>query len=158
MSHFNEVSEKRESADLSPSPAETTNEAEGTAYDRHKESYSDDRVDSTTCSTTSTPSTHAYNTGSVTNSGCFSRIICDSKLTYEEARKGILNAMPGWRIAASFSAEFGFVFSMLPESLSKNDYVLGGFYSVSFAGEINGYSPVMNPEEFKEIMRCPIEP
>ena len=41
--------------------------------------------------------------------------------------------------------------------MSDNKYVLWGFYKIErMTGEITGYSPVMNPEEFKNALNNPV--
>lgn len=84
-------------------------------------------------------------------------ILCHGKLTYAEAKQGLLTSIPGWKISAAYQMFDKFLFSVAPQNKKNNDYVLGGFYTVDcITGEINGYSPVMNPEEFRHALSNPI--
>ena len=48
--------------------------------------------------------------------------------------------------------------TMYPNFKHKDEYVLDGFFKVSNeTGKISEYSPIMNPDEFKEMFNNKIE-
>lgn len=74
-------------------------------------------------------------------------------ISYKQASETILKKYPDSDIIGAFKLTKGYLFSMKPKSWSQDDYVLDGFFKVSDTGELSEYSPVMDPEEFKEALR-----
>lgn len=74
-------------------------------------------------------------------------------ITYKKASELILQTYSDSDIIGAFKLPDGYLFSMKPKSWSKDEYVLDGFFKVSNDGVISEYSPVMDPEEFKEALR-----
>lgn len=74
---------------------------------------------------------------------------------YAEAKHKILSKFKNSELLCSMQLKDGFLFSIKPKS--TDDYVLDGFFKVTNAGAIEEYSPVMNPEEFKESFKHIIE-
>lgn len=74
-------------------------------------------------------------------------------IQYKEASEIVLKNYPDSDIIGAFKLPDGYLFSMKPKSWSKDEYVLDGFFKVSESGEISEYSPVMDPEEFKEALQ-----
>lgn len=75
-------------------------------------------------------------------------------ISYKKAAELILQKYSDSDIIGVFKLPDGYLFSIKPKSWSKDDYVLDGFFKVSSkTGGISEYSPVMDPEEFKEALR-----
>lgn len=69
---------------------------------------------------------------------------------YEIAKNRILTRFKTSNIICAMRMKDGFLFSIKPKN--AKDYVLDAFFKVDNNGNITDYSPVMNPEEFKEAM------
>lgn len=79
-------------------------------------------------------------------------------MTYERAKEIVLRKYPDSNVVASFKIQSGYVFSIKPKTWNDKEYVLDGFFKVSSdAGKITEYSPVMDPEEFKQALKNRIE-
>ena len=52
-----------------------------------------------------------------------------------------------------FEVKDGFVFSLRPDKWPKDEVLMDPFFKVSASGKVTEYSPVMDPEEFKEGMK-----
>ena len=74
-------------------------------------------------------------------------------ITHKQASEIILQKHPDSDIIGAFKLTDGYLFSIKPKSWSQDDYVLDGFFKVSNDGVISEYSPVMDPEEFKEALQ-----
>lgn len=74
-------------------------------------------------------------------------------ISYKKAVELILQKYSDSDIIGAFKLPDGYLFSIKPKSWSKDEYVLDGFFKVSDAGVISEYSPVMDPEEFKEALQ-----
>ena len=74
-------------------------------------------------------------------------------ISYKQASEIVLKNYPDSDIIGVFKLSDGYLFSMKPKSWSQDDYVLDGFFKVSSKGVMSEYSPVMDPEEFKEALR-----
>lgn len=74
-------------------------------------------------------------------------------IQYKQASELILQSHPDSDIIGAFKLSDGYLFSMKPKSWSQDDYVLDGFFKVSNDGVMSEYSPVMDPEEFKEALK-----
>lgn len=72
---------------------------------------------------------------------------------YKQASEIVLKKYPDSDIIGAFKLSDGYLFSMKPKSWSREDYVLDGFFKVSSDGTMSEYSPVMDPEEFKEALK-----
>ena len=79
------------------------------------------------------------------------------KLSYIEAKEKILKTFPDCTIRGSNRLPDGYLFVVHPQHVPDGEFYHGGLFKVTDAGEIEGYSPVMNPEEFKEALKHPIE-
>ena len=79
------------------------------------------------------------------------------KLSYFEAKAKVLRAYPGYIVLASNYLPDGYLFSTQPWTVPQGEWYLGGHCKVTYAGEVLDYSPVMDPEEFKEALKHPIE-
>ena len=79
-------------------------------------------------------------------------------LTYVYAKNIILKTHSDSKIVGSYKIPTGYVFSLKPKNWKKDEYVLDGFFKVSNeTGKISEYSPIMNPDEFKEMFNNKIE-
>ena len=79
-------------------------------------------------------------------------------MTYERAKEIILRKFDDSDIVASFKTHSGYIFSIKPKTWNDKEYVLDGFFKVSSdTGKISEYSPVMDPEEFKQALKNRIE-
>ena len=74
-------------------------------------------------------------------------------ISYKQASETILKKYSDSDIIGAFKLPDGYLFSIKPKSWSQDDYVLDGFFKVSDTGELSEYSPVMDPEEFKEALQ-----
>lgn len=74
-------------------------------------------------------------------------------IQYKEASEKLLQKFSDSDIIGAFKLTDGYLFSIKPKSWSQDEYVLDGFFKVSNTGVISEYSPVMNPEEFKEALQ-----
>ena len=74
-------------------------------------------------------------------------------ISYKQASETILQKYSGSDIIGAFKLPDGYLFSIKPKYWSKDEYVLDGFFKVSDTGELSEYSPVMDPEEFKEALQ-----
>jgi hypothetical protein len=74
-------------------------------------------------------------------------------IQYKEASEKLLKKFSDSDIIGAFKLTDGYLFSIKPKSWSQDEYVLDGFFKVSSTGVISEYSPVMNPEEFKEALQ-----
>ena len=105
-------------------------------------------VSTTSESSTSCSSERGWsNTGRFKN--CFSRPIKN----FDEAKEIVLYNVRDWIIRAAFKLKDGYLFSIAPDMEAE---IVGGFYKVSYEGEMEEYSPVMDPQEFKEALKNPI--
>lgn len=78
-------------------------------------------------------------------------------ISYDEAKKLILDVYTSHVIDGSFRLPDGYLFLPVPKSLGKEEYILGGYVKVDFNGKLTEYSPVFNPEEFKQALDNRIE-
>lgn len=79
-------------------------------------------------------------------------------INYEKAKETLLKQLHDSNVVSSFDCGDGYIFSLKPKSWKDDDYVLDGLFKVSKTnGIITEYSPVMNPEEFKNAMSNRIE-
>jgi hypothetical protein len=74
-------------------------------------------------------------------------------IQYKEASEKLLQKFSDSDIIGAFKLTDGYLFSIKPKSWSQDEYVLDGFFKVSSTGVISEYSPVMDPEEFKEALQ-----
>ena len=75
-----------------------------------------------------------------------------NNIVYAEAKK-IIETNPLFKNSEILSAmrlSDGFLFSMKPKN---TEGVLDGFFKVTNTAKLEEYSPVMNPQEFKEAMK-----
>ncbi len=117
-----------------------------------------DKPDSTYYVDVSTTSTSTISSFSATsNTGDFVNLINHEIHSFSEATKNIECNFSGFVVNAVYAIDSGYIFSIEPKEMSDNKYVLGGFYKIErMTGEITGYSPVMNPEEFKNALNNPV--
>lgn len=78
-------------------------------------------------------------------------------ISYEKAKELVLKNRPKRVIRASYRLPNGYLFSAVPKNLPEDDVVFDAFCKVSEDGEYNLYSPVFNPEEFKQALKNRIE-
>lgn len=78
-------------------------------------------------------------------------------ITFNDAKQKIQKAHKDSNVIGSYKMDDGFLFSLKPKEWKDEDYVLDGLFKVSNTGIISEYSPVMNPEEFKETLRNQIK-
>lgn len=75
-------------------------------------------------------------------------------LTFEEANKLVLKDHKDAHINQTFDAGKKFIIDLEPNNLKEGVTSLDGFFSVDkVSGEVKEYSPVMDPEEFKNAMK-----
>jgi hypothetical protein len=58
---------------------------------------------------------------------------------------------------SAFEVKDGYVFSLRPDKWPKDEILMDPFFKVSANGKVTGYSPVMDPKEFREGMKNRIE-
>lgn len=79
-------------------------------------------------------------------------------MNYETCKRAILSKYSDSKVVGSFKTSNGYIFSLKPKSWGDDEYVLDGMFKVSFDGKsISEYSPVMDPEEFKQALKNRIE-
>lgn len=78
-------------------------------------------------------------------------------ISYEKAKELVLKSRPGRIIDASYRLPDGYLFVAVPKSLAEDDCVFDAFTKVPASGSLEEYSPVFNPEEFKQAMKNQIE-
>ena len=78
-------------------------------------------------------------------------------ITYEAAKEIACRGNSGKVMVASNKLPDGYLFSFIPENLKKNEFFVGGYSKVTFTGQLQDYSPVFNPEEFKQALKNRIE-
>lgn len=78
-------------------------------------------------------------------------------ISYEAAKNIAIEGNPGMVMVASNKLPGGYLFSFVPENLPKGEHYLGGCCKVTFTGQLQEYSPVFNPEEFKQALKNRIE-
>lgn len=76
-----------------------------------------------------------------------------SKLTWQAAQTKILNQYPNSKVLAIMRLKNAYLFSIQPKSYAGNNYALDAYFKVDYSGKISEYSPVMDPEEFKNAMQ-----
>ena len=79
------------------------------------------------------------------------------KISYSEAKKRLLDIFPDFVVRGSSFLPDGYLIVAVPKTVPNDELYNGGFFKVTYAGEFQGYSPAMNPEEFKESLKHPIE-
>ena len=79
------------------------------------------------------------------------------EISYSEAKKILLDILPEFVVRGSSYLPDGYLIVAVPRSVPNDELYNGGFFKVTYAGEFQGYSPVMNPKEFKESLQHPIE-
>ena len=113
-------------------------------------------TDSTTSSTTtcSTVSTETETEGSTTsNTGGLVNLIGHRITSFDEAKINIDYNFRDYTVSGVFELGEDYLFVVTPQNMGDDDYVLGGYYRISTEdGSIHGYSPVANPQEFKEAL------
>lgn len=70
-----------------------------------------------------------------------------------EAKKIILSKYKDSEIVSIMKLRNGYLFSIKPKNWKDGDILLDPFFKVDNNGNLSEYSPVMDPEEFKEAMR-----
>lgn len=79
-------------------------------------------------------------------------------MNYKKCKQAMLTKYPDSNIVGAFETSSGYIFSLKPKTWKKDEYVLDGMFKVSFdAKRITEYSPVMDPEEFKQALKNRIE-
>lgn len=79
-------------------------------------------------------------------------------MNYKKAKLTLLKRYPDSKVISSFDCGNSYIFSLKPKTWKDDDYVLDGLFKVSKTSyDITEYSPVMNPEEFKNAMSNKIE-
>ena len=78
-------------------------------------------------------------------------------IAYEEAKNMILKDRTGRVITASYRLPDGYLFLSVPNDLDEESIVFDGYDKVTFTGQLQEYSPVFNPEEFKQALKNRIE-
>ena len=78
-------------------------------------------------------------------------------ITYENAKNIVSKNNLGAILDSSYKLSDGYLFLAVPKDLPEEDFVLGGYFKVAFSGQLQEYSPVMNPEEFKQALINRIE-
>lgn len=78
-------------------------------------------------------------------------------VSVERAKRIVLNAHSDSIINSILDVPSGYVFGIQPKNWNANDTLLGGYFKVSKQdGKLSEYSPVMDPEEFKNALRNPL--
>lgn len=66
-------------------------------------------------------------------------------------------AYPGYTVRGSNYLPDGYLFVAHPWDVPPGEFYHGGFFKVTYTGELYEYSPVMDSKEFKEALKHPIE-
>lgn len=74
-------------------------------------------------------------------------------ISYKKASEIILQQYPDSDITSAFKLPDGYLFCIKPKNWPQDEYLLDGFFKVSNDGIMSEYSPVMDPEEFKESLK-----
>lgn len=78
-------------------------------------------------------------------------------MDHVRAEKIILQKYPDSIVNCCLKVPGGYVFGIQPKNWDVNDTLLGGYFKVSnIDGKLTEYSPVMDPEEFKNAMKKPV--
>jgi hypothetical protein len=78
-------------------------------------------------------------------------------ISYETAKSIAVKGNDGKNMAASNRLQDGYLFSFIPKDLPEGEFFLGGYCKVTYNGSLEEYSPVCNPEEFKQALKNRIE-
>ena len=80
------------------------------------------------------------------------------KVSYEQAKHIVLDAYSDSIVTSGMRLRGGYLFSIQPKNWNKNEILLDPFFKVDGStGQLTEYSPVMNPEEFKQALQNVIE-
>lgn len=78
-------------------------------------------------------------------------------IAYEAAKDIAIRGNSGKTMVASNKLPDGYLFSFVPKDLPEGEFFVGGYCRVTFTGQLQDYSPVFNPEEFKQALKNRIE-
>lgn len=78
-------------------------------------------------------------------------------ISYEAAKGIAMESNADRTMVASNKLPDGYLFSFVPKSLPEGEFFVGGYSKVTFTGQLQEYSPVFNPEEFKQALKNRIE-
>jgi hypothetical protein len=80
------------------------------------------------------------------------------QVQYAQAKRIILNAYPDSVVTSGMKLPNGYLFSIQPKTWKEDEILLDPFFKVDGnTGKVTEYSPVMNPEEFKQALNNVIE-
>lgn len=78
-------------------------------------------------------------------------------LTYEQAKQVILKEYADSKVVNGYQMKDGYLFSIRPKAWDDDKMVLDGYFKVDSNEKISEYSPVKDPEEFKEARKNILE-
>ena len=80
------------------------------------------------------------------------------QLQYAQAKRIILDAYPDSVVTSGMNLPNGYLFSIQPKDWNEEEILLDPFFKVDGStGAVTEYSPVMDPEEFKQALQNVIE-
>lgn len=78
-------------------------------------------------------------------------------ISYDRAKDIVIRSNRDRIIRASYRLSDGYLFLFVPKDLSTKEFFLGGYFKVTTTGQLQEYSPVFNPEEFKQALKNQLE-